>query len=54
MSSPASNSEATGSENFPDLKTHQQMWSGFTHLLVRSIIGIVILVLFIGFVTGTL
>jgi hypothetical protein len=54
MSSPANSTDATNGESFPDLKTHQQMWSGFTHLLVRSIIGVVIVVLFIGFVTGTL
>ena len=49
MSSPASNNE-----DFPDLKTHQQMWAGYTHLIVRGIIGVVVLVVFIGFVTGTL
>lgn len=48
MSSPATN------EDFPDLDAHKQMWTGYTHLLVRSIIAIVIGVLFIGFVTGTL
>ena len=41
-------------EEFTDLNAHKQMWAGFTRLLVRSIIGIVIVVLFIGFVTGTL
>jgi hypothetical protein len=49
MSSPVSHSE-----DFPDLKTHQQMWSGFTHLLVRSIIGVVVVLLVIGFITGVL
>ena len=48
MSSPVT------TEEFPDLDSHKRMWSGFTHLLVRSIIGVVIVVLFIGFVTGTL
>ena len=48
MSSPVS------TEEYPDLNTHKQMWSSFTHLLFRSIIGITIVVLFIGFVTGTL
>jgi hypothetical protein len=48
MSSPVT------AEEFSDLESHKRMWSGFTHLLVRSIIGIVIVVLFIGFVTGTL
>jgi len=59
MSSPASNNdahsgEASNNETFPDLKTHQQMWAGYTHLLVRGIIGVTVVVLFLGFVTGTL
>ncbi|MDB5395304.1 MAG: hypothetical protein JWM91_2810 [Rhodospirillales bacterium] len=41
-------------EEFPDLESHKRMWSGFTHLLVRSIIGLVVLMLFIGFITGVL
>ena len=49
MSSPVSNSE-----DFPDLKTHQQMWAGYTHLITRGIIGVVIGLLFIGWVTGVL
>jgi hypothetical protein len=48
MSSPASN------EEFPDLNSHKQMWDGYTHLLVRGIIGVIVVVVFIGFVTGTL
>jgi hypothetical protein len=48
MSSPTSN------EEFPDLKAHKQMWEGYTHLLVRGIIGVLVVVVFIGFVTGTL
>ena len=53
MSSPASN-EAHSSEDFADLKSHQQMYAGYTHLIMRGIIGVVVLVLFIGFVTGVL
>jgi hypothetical protein len=49
MSSPASSNN-----DFPDLKSHQQMWSGFTHLLVRSIIGTVVVLLVLGFITGVL
>ena len=49
MSSPASSTE-----DFTDLKSHQQMYSGYTHLITRGIIGVVILLLFIGFVTGVL
>ena len=43
-----------GTEEFSDLESHKQMWSGFTHLMVRGIIGVLIVVVFIGFVTGTL
>jgi len=49
MSSPVASDE-----NFPDLKSHQQMYAGYTHLITRGIIGVVLLVVFIGFVTGTL
>jgi hypothetical protein len=48
MSSPVT------TEEFSDLDSHKRMWAGFTHLMVRSIIGVVIVVLFIGFITGTL
>jgi hypothetical protein len=41
-------------EEFTDLESHKRMWAGFTHLMVRGIIGVVIVVLFIGFITGTL
>ena len=41
-------------EDFPDLDAHKHMWTSYTHLIVRSIIAIIIGVLFIGFVTGTL
>ena len=54
MSSPAGHTEAHDSESFPDMKSHQQMWIGYTHLITRGIIGVLIVVLFIGFVTGTL
>jgi hypothetical protein len=48
MQSPATNDE------FPDLKSHVSMWTGFTTLLVRSIIGVIIVVLFVGWITGVL
>ncbi len=48
MSSPVS------TEEFADLESHKRMWSGFTHLMVRGIIGVIIILVFIGFVTGTL
>jgi hypothetical protein len=48
MSSPVS------TEEYPDLNAHKQMWASYTHLLVRGIIGVLVVVLFIGFVTGTL
>ena len=49
MSSPVSHSE-----DFSDMKSHQQMYAGYTHLITRGIIGVVVLLLFIGWVTGTL
>jgi hypothetical protein len=47
-SSPASH------EDFSDLKSHQNMWGGFTHLLFRGTVGVVVIVLIIGFITGVL
>jgi len=49
MSSPASNNE-----DFSDLKSHQQMYAGYTHLIMRGIIGVVVVVLLLGFITGVL
>ena len=46
MSSPAN------TEDFSDLASHKRMWAGFTHLLVRSIIGLVVLMLFLAWITG--
>lgn len=48
MSSPVS------TEDFSDLESHKQMYAGYTHLITRGIIGVIVIVLFIGFVTGTL
>jgi hypothetical protein len=48
MSSPVT------TEEFPDIDSHNKMWGGFTHLLVRGIVGVIVIVLFIGFVTGVL
>lgn len=42
----------TANEEFPDYKSHVQMWSGYTHLLIRGIIGVTVLLLFIAWVTG--
>lgn len=52
MSSPASTTESSG--NFPDLKSHQQMYSSYTHLITRGIIGVVVLLVVLGFITGIL
>jgi hypothetical protein len=54
MSSPASNNEAHSGENFADLKSHQQMYAGYTHLITRGIIGVVVVVVLLGFITGVL
>jgi hypothetical protein len=47
-------SPAGSNEEFSDLNAHKQMWTGYTHLLVRGIIAVLVVVVFIGFVTGTL
>jgi len=47
-------SSPVNTEQFPDLESHNKMWTGYTHLLVRGIIGVIVIVVFIGFVTGTL
>ena len=49
MSSPASSNE-----DFVDLKSHQQMYSGYTHLITRGIVGVIVVLLVIGFITGVL
>ena len=49
MSSPASSNE-----DFADMPSHKAMYASYTHLITRGIIGVVLLVVFIGFVTGTL
>ena len=48
MSSPVS------TEDFSDMPSHRNMWTGFTHLLFRGTVGVVVIVLFIGFITGVL
>jgi hypothetical protein len=48
MSSPVT------TEDFPDLESHKKMYTGYTHLLVRGIIGVIVIVAFIGFITGVL
>jgi hypothetical protein len=54
MSSPASHPEATHGESFTDMKSHQQMYVGYTHLITRGIVGVIVVLLLIGFITGTL
>jgi hypothetical protein len=49
MSSPVSSHE-----EFSDLASHKAMYTGYTHLITRGIIGVIVIVVFIGFVTGTL
>jgi hypothetical protein len=44
----------TGQDEFPDLKSHVAMWGGFTSLLLRGIIGVIVVVLFVGWITGVL
>jgi hypothetical protein len=49
MSSPASSNE-----DFGDLKSHQQMYVGYTHLITRGIVGVIVVLVLIGFITGVL
>ncbi len=46
MQTPATN------DQFPDLKSHQQMWSDFTGALVKGIIAVLVVVVFTAWVTG--
>ncbi len=41
-------------DDFSDLKYHRSMWSSFTSFLLRGIIGVIVVVLFVGWVTGVL
>ncbi len=47
-------SSPVATEDFPDLPYHRQMWTGFTHLLFRGSVAVVVIVLLIGFITGVL
>jgi len=42
----------TNSDEFPDLKAHKAMWSGYTSFLLRGIIGVAVVVIFTAWVTG--
>jgi hypothetical protein len=44
----------TASEEFSDMKYHLKMWRGYTRLLTRGTIGVAVLVLFLGWITGVL
>jgi hypothetical protein len=41
-------------DDFSDLKSHKQMWNGYTSFLLRGVIGTIVVVLFVGWVTGVL
>jgi hypothetical protein len=44
----------TTAEDFKDIARHEHMWSGFTRFLTRGIIGVIVVVLFVGWITGTI
>jgi hypothetical protein len=48
MQAPVTNND------FPDLKSHVAMWSGFTSFMTRGIIGVIVVVLFVGWITGVI
>jgi hypothetical protein len=41
-------------EEFSDLGSHQYMWKTFTGMMLKGIIGVVVIVLFLGWITGVL
>ena len=41
-------------QEFEDINSHRRMWEAFTQFAARGIVGVVALLLFIGFVTGVL
>ena len=43
-------SDATAPE-YEDLESHRKMWAAFTSLIVKSLVSIVILLLFLGWIT---
>ena len=49
-----SSQTTTAPQEFEDLASRQQMWSSFTKWGVRCTVATVIVLLFIGFITGTL
>jgi hypothetical protein len=48
MSAPAT------AEEFKDLARHERMWAGFTRFMTRGVVGVVVVVLFVGWITGVL
>lgn len=48
MQSPAS------TEEFVDMPAHLYMWHAFSGMILKAIIGIVVLLLFLGWITGVL
>ncbi len=48
MSSPVAAQDA---QDFP---AHQRMWIGYTKFMTRGVIGVVVTVVIIGFITGVL
>lgn len=41
-------------DDFPDMKSHVQMYNAYTGMLTRGLIATIIVLLFIGFVTGVI
>ncbi len=48
MSSPVNASE------FKDVASHQHMWEAFMRFTTRGVIGTIVVVLFVGWITGVL
>ncbi len=44
----------TADAEFPDMKTHMQMWGRYTRLRFRGTVGVAALLIFIGWITGVI
>ena len=45
---------ATQGKEYQDLGTHRRMWHAFTGFMVKGIVGVIITLLIVGFLTGVL
>ncbi len=46
--------QQTANNDFPDTPSHVQMYAGYTGMMLRGSIAVVVLLLLIGWITGVL